>query len=213
MRTVANKRSVSCAVRAAVGSSITSTRASSARALAISTRWRLPTDSDPTTVSTPMSCAPSCASSSAARVRMASQSMRKPDRKGAWPRKMFSATVRSGNCSSSWWMVAIPRRWACAGPSSATRCPSISMWPASGVCTPARTLIRVDLPAPFSPSRAWTSPARRSKLTSVSAATPGKPLLTPARRTTGAVFSDTAPAGAWAAACNTTPPGRGGGCG
>src|SRR6185295_15301365 len=35
-------------------------------------------------------------------------------------------------------------------------------------------LTRVDLPAPFSPSSACTSPARRSKLTPSSARTPGK---------------------------------------
>ena len=38
---------------------------------------------------------------------------------------------------------------------------------------PPRILISVDLPAPFSPSRAWTSPARRSKSTPSSAVTPG----------------------------------------
>ena len=37
----------------------------------------------------------------------------------------------------------------------------------------------VDLPAPFSPSRAWTSPVRRSKLTSSLATMPGKRLTMP----------------------------------
>src|SRR4051812_35297066 len=51
---------------------------------------------------------------------------------------------------------------------------------------PARSLISVDLPAPFSPQRAWTSPACRSKLTSRSATTPGKRLVSPrAARMTG----------------------------
>jgi hypothetical protein len=35
------------------------------------------------------------------------------------------------------------------------------------------SLIKVDLPAPFSPQSAWISPARRSKLTFLSATTPG----------------------------------------
>src|SRR5271165_2886195 len=35
-------------------------------------------------------------------------------------------------------------------------------------------LMRVDLPAPFSPNRTWTSPWRRSKSTPSSATTPGK---------------------------------------
>ena len=43
--------------------------------------------------------------------------------------------------------------------------------PADGSGAPARILIRVDLPAPLSPSRASTSPARMSKQTSSSAVT------------------------------------------
>src|SRR4051812_32686071 len=39
---------------------------------------------------------------------------------------------------------------------------------------PDRILTKVDLPAPFSPISAWTSPAFRSKLTRSSARTPGK---------------------------------------
>src|SRR6476661_7025414 len=39
--------------------------------------------------------------------------------------------------------------------------------------------IRVLLPAPFSPSSAWTSPRRRSKSTSSLASTPGKRLTIP----------------------------------
>jgi hypothetical protein len=38
-------------------------------------------------------------------------------------------------------------------------------------------LTRVDFPAPFSPIRATTSPGKRSKLTPLSARTPGKRLL------------------------------------
>src|ERR1700691_2020348 len=40
-------------------------------------------------------------------------------------------------------------------------------------------LIRVDLPAPFSPSKACTSPARASKCTPSSDFTPGNDLLMP----------------------------------
>ena len=36
--------------------------------------------------------------------------------RGSRPRKMFSATVSSGMRLSSWWMVAMPRRWASRGP-------------------------------------------------------------------------------------------------
>src|SRR5213594_528821 len=41
---------------------------------------------------------------------------------------------------------------------------------------PPRMRISVDLPAPFSPTRAWTSPASTSSETSCSARTPGKDL-------------------------------------
>ena len=46
----------------------------------------------------------------------------------------------------------------------------------------------VDLPAPFSPSSAWTSPARRSKSTSSLATMPGKRLTMP-RISTARVWS------------------------
>ena len=42
--------------------------------------------------------------------------------------------------------------------------------PPSGAVAPEATFISVDLPAPFSPSRACTSPGSTSKETSVSAA-------------------------------------------
>ena len=45
--------------------------------------------------------------------------------------------------------------------------------------TPVTALIRVDLPAPFSPSNAWISPARRVKSTSSSARSAPKLLLSP----------------------------------
>src|SRR5579862_7073402 len=44
--------------------------------------------------------------------------------------------------------------------------------PESGATAPVTILMRVDFPAPFSPTRAWTSPARRSKETCFSARTP-----------------------------------------
>src|SRR5439155_12322355 len=44
-----------------------------------------------------------------------------------------------------------------------------------------------DLPAPFSPTSAWTSPPRSSKRASLSACTPGKSLLIPSISTSGAL--------------------------
>src|SRR3954454_20366646 len=51
--------------------------------------------------------------------------------------------------------------------------------PASRGNTPVTTLISVDLPAPFSPSSAWISPARSVKSTSCNARTAPKLLLIP----------------------------------
>src|SRR5260221_7637588 len=55
--------------------------------------------------------------------------------------------------------------------------PSIAIVPESGGCTPKRIFIKVDLPAPFSPIRAWTSPALRSKSTPFNACTPANALV------------------------------------
>ena len=57
--------------------------------------------------------------------------------------------------------------------------PSSSIVPASGRTTPPSTLISVDFPAPFSPSRAWISPARSVKSTPSSAATPPNRFVIP----------------------------------
>src|ERR1700730_11081676 len=56
-------------------------------------------------------------------------------------------------------------------------------------------LERVDLPAPFSPVRACTSPARNSRLTLSSARTPGNDLLIPSTRRKGALVAIGAPHG------------------
>src|SRR3954469_21886943 len=63
--------------------------------------------------------------------------------------------------------------------------------PSSGVYTPARVFISVDLPAPFSPTIAWTSPARRSRSTPWRTSTPTKLLRIPCiSRSGAAVCSD-----------------------
>ena len=51
--------------------------------------------------------------------------------------------------------------------------PPISTMPGSGSVEPAATAISVDLPAPFSPTSAWTSPSTTSRPTPLSATTPG----------------------------------------
>ena len=57
--------------------------------------------------------------------------------------------------------------------------PTTVIEPASGWMTPVATFISVDLPAPFSPSRACTSARRTSIETSFSAATPANDFDTP----------------------------------
>src|ERR1700722_9156410 len=52
---------------------------------------------------------------------------------------------------------------------------------------PPRIFISVDLPAPFSPMRASTSPGRTRRLTFSSARTPGKDLLTPSTSRIGGI--------------------------
>jgi hypothetical protein len=51
--------------------------------------------------------------------------------------------------------------------------PSMRIMPPLGSVTPPMTFIKVDLPAPFSPTRPITSPGDTAKLTRSSATTPG----------------------------------------
>src|SRR5690606_7494583 len=55
--------------------------------------------------------------------------------------------------------------------------------PESGGWAPAMTFVSVDLPEPFSPTRAWIVPRRTWKETSSSACTVPKVLVTPSTRT------------------------------
>src|SRR3954453_8777314 len=76
-------------------------------------------------------------------------------------------------------MVAMPPSWASWGPLNRTGRPSKTPSPTSRSYTPVRILMRVDLPAPFCPMRACTSPRRTSKLAFRRAGTPLKALSTP----------------------------------
>src|SRR5215471_2613814 len=67
----------------------------------------------------------------------------------------------------------MPSRRASLGERMLTSAPSILMLPELGRSIPDRMLIRVDLPAPFSPSRQSTSPCRTVTLTRSLAMTPG----------------------------------------
>ena len=64
--------------------------------------------------------------------------------------------------------------------------PSIKIAPLSGLWMPPKIFIRVDLPAPFSPMSACTSPQRTSKFTWSLASTSGKRLTMFCMETAGA---------------------------
>ena len=97
------------------------------------------------------------------------------------PRNMFCATVSSGTCCSSWWIIAMPATRAATGPRGAICWPSTSIVPSFGCRTPERIFSSVDLPAPFSPSRACTSPGSTVSDTPSSARTTPNLLEMPAR--------------------------------
>src|SRR5688572_5213202 len=87
---------------------------------------------------------------------------------------MFSATERFGSRWLSWCTALMPSSCACNGECGDTGWPESSMLPVSGAYRPVSTLISVDLPAPFCPMSACTSPARSVSSTPASACTPGK---------------------------------------
>src|SRR5947209_8734725 len=79
----------------------------------------------------------------------------------------------------------MPRASACSAPvNRAGRC---SNWivPESGACTPAMILARVDLPAPFSPTRPRTRPSSMEKSTPRSARTAPKLSVKPRQSSKG----------------------------
>src|SRR6185437_12809235 len=119
---------------------------------------------------------PTCASSRP--VTSARDPVRKTSAGRATSR--FSCTVRSGSTAGCWWTIAMPRAAASRGVSEATVCPATVIVPVSGTSVPDAMLISVDLPAPFSPRIACTSPDSTLTDTSVSAATPPKCFAMPA---------------------------------
>src|SRR5215211_3159168 len=166
-RTAWKTRSTMFAPSAAVGSSRIRMRGLSASALASSSSARCATLSSSTRVG---SFAVQPIRSSSSRIQVSSR----PSTKDAGtPSDMFSATVRSGNSAGCWWTIASPRCWAASGVSRSNALPPRVIVPSSGAMTPPATPMSVDLPAPFSPSNACTSPARAAKSTSRNATTPG----------------------------------------
>ena len=85
---------------------------------------------------------------------------------------MFSATVRFGNSEKSWKMTMTPAAAEARGSSRPRGRPSMRISPSVGRSTPARILISVDFPEPFSPARHTASPGATAKSTPSSATTP-----------------------------------------
>ncbi|CAM5470810.1 hypothetical protein SGRIM128S_03458 [Streptomyces griseomycini] len=100
LRTMANSFSTSSEVSTAVGSSMISTRASRLRALAISTICRRAMPSSRTRARGG-TLTPTRSRRTAASASIVFRSII-PKRRGCRPRKMFSATVRSGTRLNSW---------------------------------------------------------------------------------------------------------------
>ncbi len=177
MRRMTPKRSrTSRGVRTAVGSSMMRISAPRQRALTISTRCCSPTESCQTRASgwtgRPRSRAKAPMDSSSERGRITK-------RGSLMPRVMFSATVKPGTSLKRWWTIPMPSAIACPGERISAARLRIRISPASGRYSPPRMFMRVVFPAPFSPSRAWTSPARSSRDAPSLATTPGKAFVIP----------------------------------
>ena len=95
---------------------------------------------------------------SSTRVRSADHLTNPNDCGARRPNITFSATDSPGTTAGSWCNVATPLRSASRGSRKGPTAPPTVTVPRSGRTTPAMTLISVDLPAPFSPRRACTSP-------------------------------------------------------
>ena len=128
-----NSRSTSVVVSAAVGSSITMTRAFVVNAFAISTSCWSAIES-PRASRSGSRRTPSCSNTAAASRRIRLTSMRRKRLSGCTPTKMFSATLRSGKSVGSWKMIAIPAACDCFALSK------IASWPSSDEPAGVRTV-------------------------------------------------------------------------
>ena len=102
---------------------------------------------------------------------------KKPMRVVSAPRMMLSSTVNTSISLKCWCTIPIPSAVASLGLLIFTTSPFLRISPCSGWYRPNSTLISVDLPAPFSPSRAWISPRRNWRVMSSLAMIPGNSLV------------------------------------
>ena len=99
---------------------------------------------------------------------------RKPCLVGSMPIMMLSSTEKHSTSLKCWCTMPMPRALASLGSLMVTTSPFFLMMPSSGWYMPNRTDIRVDLPAPFSPSSAWISPCLSCRVMLSLAMIPGK---------------------------------------
>src|SRR5581483_3918857 len=174
-----------CGVSIDVGSSRIRTRDPRQSALTISTCCWCP--SARSAARAPGSIAtPSIRASSARRRRAPAASSRS---RRVSPSMRFSSTVSAGISAECCGTVPMPRSSAVRGDEICVWAPSIRIVPASGRSRPERIPIRVDLPAPFSPSRQCTSPPRSARSTRSFASTPGNAFVIPRSSTIGVPLS------------------------
>ena len=105
---------------------------------------------------------PSSTQDRAARARAWSCRRRNRSARISRPRNTFCATVRSAASRISWCTRTMPVAFRIHGPVNVTGWPFRCRLPFVGARWPERMRISVDLPAPFSPMTAWTSPGFRS---------------------------------------------------
>ena len=191
-RMMRTRASNSRSLMAEVGSSMMITSDRCARALAISTVCISATVRSPIRAEAETEAPSRPSRLWASRCRACRSIQPGRPRTGSCPMKMFSATDSSGNGSSSWWIMAMPSLKASWGERSRTGRPLKRICPASGVCSPIRIRMRVDLPAPFSPITAWTVPGMTVRSTASSAFTPGKDFDRPFTSNTGRLSANPA---------------------
>ena len=101
------------------------------------------------------------------------------------PSTTFSSTVKLSASMKCWCTMPIPAWIAWWGEWMVVALPSMRISPSSGRCIPYRIFMRVDLPAPFSPTIAWIVPRETLRKMSWLATTPGKRLVIPRSSTAG----------------------------
>ncbi len=180
--TIRNRRSRVATSSADVASSRMRMPERRIRARTMPHAWRSLNDSSSTGVSSDRVRPRSSSSAALARARFSRTGMRLRNRPST-PSHTLSSTERASATRTSWKTVTMPSACAVLGDFGAgISAPRSSIAPASGACTPLRIFTIVLLPDPFSPTSAWTSPARNSNDAPRSACVAPKALARPDTR-------------------------------